>query len=207
MSIIYYIHIHYHDLILNTLKSPSHVSLTGTFNTLDVRLYRTYKTPTTSKAITFAKPFIAPPGLPLGLNYLDLGNEANIRIKAYASDITSNGFCNHIDSWSDTALYAGGASWLNLARDHLEFQHGQFSTRSDTQSRLSSRRIAFEHPFKSPPKVIVFFNALDLDKQFSWRIWTYATDIDTMGFTIHIETWDNTVAYGAAAAGRMDRLS
>ena len=178
-------------------RCSPHISLTGTFNTLDVRPYRTHQTPETRKAITFSKPFIAPPSIPLGLNYLDLGNEANIRINAYTSDITSDGFRVHIDSWWDTTLHAGGASWLNLPPDHLEYQHGQFGAHANT--RLSLQRITFEHPFVSMPKVVVFLNMLDLDKTFAWRIKTYATDIDCRGFTIHIETWDNTVAYGATA--------
>ena len=180
-------------------RGPLRTSLTGTFNTLDVRPYRMKRTRTTSKAITFSKPFTAPPGLLMGLNYLDIGNEANIRIKVYASDISSNGFRVHIDSWSDTTLHAGGASWFKLAPDRLEYQHGQFSARSNARSRLSSCRITFARPFGSLPKVIVFFNMLDLDKKFAWRIKAYATDIDCRGFTIHIETWGDTLLHGAAA--------
>jgi hypothetical protein len=173
------------------------MALTGSFNTQEVRSYEAQRTAQTSKAIAFEKPFVAPPGVPLGLNYLDIGNEANIRIKAYASDTTPNGFRVHVDTWSDTTLHAGGASWLNLAPDRPEYQHGQFSTRTNT--RISTHRITFERPFISLPKVIVFLNMLDLDKNFAWRIKTYATDIDCRGFTIHIETWDNTVVHGAAA--------
>jgi hypothetical protein len=173
--------------------------LTGTFNTLDVRPYRMQQTPETSKAITFSKAIFPPPGLSLGLNYLDLGNESNVRIKAYASDITSNGFRVHVDSWSDTTLHAGGVSWLNLASDCLEYQHGQFSTPTDAHSRLFSHDITFARRFVSPPKLIVFFNALDLDKETNCRIKTYATNVSGTGFTIHIESWHNTVVYGASA--------
>jgi hypothetical protein len=181
------------------LRGSSYIPLTGTFNTLDVRPYRMQHTPETSKAIAFSKPFFPSPGLSLGLNYLDLGNESNVRIKAYASDITSDGFRVHVDSWSDTTLHAGGASWFNLAPDHLEYQHGQFSAPAEAHSRLFSDNITFAPSFVSPPKVIVFFNTLDLDKETSWRIKTYATNISSTGFTIHIESWHSTVAYGAAA--------
>jgi hypothetical protein len=175
------------------------MSLTGMFNTLDVRPSWMQQTHQTSKAITFPKPFIAPPGLPMGLNYLDIGNKANIRIKAYSSDISSNGFRVHIDSWSDTTLHAGGVSWLKLAPNHLEYQYGQFSIPANARSKLFSHRITFASSFVSPPKVIVFFNTLDLDKESSWSVKTYASHIRSTGFTIHIETWHNTVAYGAVA--------
>ena len=181
------------------LRGSSFIPLTGTFNTLDVCPYRMQKAPQTSKAITFSKPFSQPPGLSLGLNYLDLGNESNVRIQAYASDITSNGFRVHVDSWSDTTLHAGGVSWLNLTSDHLECQHGQFRAPADARSRLFSHDIPFARPFVSPPKVVVFFNALDLDKETNLRLKTYATNISSTGFTIHIESWHTTVAYGAAA--------
>ncbi|KAI9509691.1 hypothetical protein F5148DRAFT_1185827 [Russula earlei] len=63
----------------------------------------------------------------------------------------------------------------------------------------ASARIDFERPFATPPKVVVFFNYIDLDKGHNWRLKTSATDIDVNGFTLNIETWADTVLNAAQA--------
>jgi len=178
------------------------MSTTGLFNTQDVRLWN-QPTQQTSKEIPFAKPFVAPPGLPIGLNSLDIDHNANIRAKAYASDVTKNSFVVHIDCWADTTLYSGGATWLDVAPGNLEYQWGQFATTEDhpwdKPQTLTSRRINFTRPFVTPPKVISFLNQLDLQNDRNYRVKTTVSNIDATGFTLHIDTWGDTVLYSATA--------
>lgn len=61
----------------------------------------------------------------------------------------------------------------------------------------ASVRIDFERPFLTPPNVAVFFNCIELERFRTWRLKTTATDIDTKGFTLHIETWLDTILYAA----------
>ncbi|KAH9172565.1 hypothetical protein EDB89DRAFT_1964925, partial [Lactarius sanguifluus] len=59
---------------------------------------------------------------------------------------------------------------------------------------LASVRIDFERPFVTPPKVVVFFNCIELSKYQDWRLKTTATDIDVGGFTLNIDTTFYTAA-------------
>ncbi|KZP17058.1 hypothetical protein FIBSPDRAFT_865389 [Athelia psychrophila] len=167
----------------------------------DVTEVRAWQNPTTKthKSITFSKPFVVPPGLPIGLNTLNIDAGANIRVTSSASDITKTGFVVHVDCWLETKLYSAGVSWLEVGPGDLECQHGQFGT-TDVHPRnmpqaQTSRRINFARPYVTPPKVISFLTSLDMARDRNWRITTKVTGIDKKGFTIHIDTWLNTILY------------
>ena len=178
------------------------MSSTGSWNTREVRSPRESQLVTT-KNITFAKPFSAPPRLPLGFNTLDLGNHANIRVMANAGNITKEGFTASLNTWADSMVYFAGASWLELAPGYLEYQCGEFSTEDDhpwnKPQMETSRRIYFGRPFINPPKVIVFLKQLDMEKGRNCRVVTKVSDIDVSGFNIHINTWAGSILYSATA--------
>jgi len=50
------------------------------------------------------------PSVFVALNFLDIDCKASLRIKAYVDGVSRTGLVCHIDSWSDTVLYAAGAS-------------------------------------------------------------------------------------------------
>jgi hypothetical protein len=52
--------------------------------------------------------------LTVGLKLLDIGNTANIRVRASASRVTENEFELSIDSWSDSQLYNAAATWIEF---------------------------------------------------------------------------------------------
>ena len=178
------------------------MSSTGSWSTREVRSPHEPQLVAT-KNITFAKPFSAPPRLPLGFNTLDFGNRANIRITAKAENITEEGFTASLNAWGDSILYFAGASWLELAPGYFEYQNGEFSTQDDRPwnkpQKETSRRIYFSRPFINPPKVIVFLKQLDVDKNKHCRVVTRVSDIDVSGFNIHINTWGDSILYSATA--------
>lgn len=179
------------------------MSDTGTYNTEETRAWNK-PTTETHKTIDFAKPFVAPPTLPLGLNTLDIDKGHNIRVKSYTSDITDKNFVVHVDCWADTVLYSAGVSWLDIAPGDLEYQTGLFATTDDhpwnAPQTLTSRRINFARPFVTPPKVISFLTSLDMANTANWRVKTYVDGIDAKGFTIHVDTWADTILYLGGAA-------
>ena len=59
--------------------------------------------------------------------------------------------------------------------------------------------IDFERLFVSAPKVVPFFNYIDLCKDHGWRIYTAVSDIDTDDSTLTIDTWSDTILYTAQA--------
>ncbi|KAF8536731.1 hypothetical protein BDD12DRAFT_918270 [Trichophaea hybrida] len=168
------------------------------FNTGEVRYWYPPQLKT-SKQIIFPKPYVATPGLHMGLNSLDIGNSANIRVTAYANEFKPNYFRVHVDGWgNDTQIYSA------------EYQHGQFSTTEhhphDRPQHETSRRIKFSCPFVTPPKV-VFLQELDMWNAKNWQVTTWAADVDEFGFTIHINTWADTVLYGATAGWIVSNIS
>ena len=178
------------------------MSTTGSWNTRDVR--PTNNPPqVTAKNITFGTPFSAPPKLPLGFNLLDINKSTNIRAIASADDITKEGFTVSLSTWGDGILHAAGASWFELSRSYYEYQTGEFSTEDDhpwdKPQLKTSRRINFARPFITPPKVIVFLKQLDMDKRKNYRIKTLVSGIEANGFTIHIDTWLDSILYRAVA--------
>ena len=158
----------------------------------------------TVKRQDFPQPFDVPPKLALGLNWLDVANVANIRVRAYADNITTKTADVHIDTWLDTTLYSGGCTWFTAsASRNPDFQVGQFCTEddhpSDKPQAQTQRRINFDRAYAAPPKVVVWLSQLDMAHDKHWRVRATATDIDAKGFTIHLDTWDDTTLYSAAA--------
>ncbi|KIJ19210.1 hypothetical protein PAXINDRAFT_153712 [Paxillus involutus ATCC 200175] len=159
--------------------------------------------PDTFAQVDFPHPFTALPHLPHGIRQLDVGNNANIRVKMAIENITQTSGVYHITSWADTTLYSGIIDSLNLAPSNLEFLTGEhmriWCEHAPTKSASASMCITFERPFITPPKVLVFFNYIDLDTNRNWRLKTTATDIDANRFTLNIVTWNDTILYAAQA--------
>jgi hypothetical protein len=81
-----------------------------------------------SKEIQFSPPYLVTPRLALGLKLLDVGNSANIRVRAAAVRLAEDRFALNIDSWADTQLYNVAVTWLEFAADETDYQ-GVFESR------------------------------------------------------------------------------
>lgn len=125
------------------------------------------------------------------------------RVRVIATNITKDSFKASLNCWGDTTLYFASASWLELSPGHLEYQSGEFCTVDDhpwnKPQMETPRRIIFDRPFITPPKVIVFLKQLDMANDKSWLVATKVSGIDPNGFTIHIDTWGDSILYSAGA--------
>ena len=146
----------------------------------------------TSAQVGFPRTFLAPPRLPHGIRNLDQAKNANIRVRTPIENITKTSAVYHVTGWADTVVYGGIVASLNLAPGNVEFLTGEYTR---TSSSPASVRINFERPFSTPPKVLSFFNAFDLDRSKNWRLKTGIANIDKNGFTLDIETWADTILY------------
>jgi len=156
--------------------------------------------PDTRATINFPHSFVALPRVPHGLSSLDIGKNANVRVKSTIKSFTRHWADCHITTWSDTTLYGGIDHIFVLAPNNLDFLTGEHMRNlSADPTDPPSVRVNFERSFPTPPKVVVFFNYIDLDKSRNWRLKTTATDIDANGFTLSIETWSDTILYAAQA--------
>jgi hypothetical protein len=134
---------------------------------------------------------------------MDIAISSGIRVSAYADQIQNDGFQIQIDSWGSTILYDGACIWFGVpsddANDPPDYQVGQFSTSEDhpwdQPQNLTSRRINFPRAYSVLPNVVVWLNGLDINFNTNWRVRAYATDIDPTGFTIHIDSWSDTLLY------------
>lgn len=174
----------------------------GSFYTSEVRPWNQPRADT-SKQISFISPYSAPPGLPIGLNMLDIGNDAFIRIHSHSSNVKNDRFSININTWADTKLYGGGCTWLEIEKNNTDFQFGAFNTLEDfnwddPQSH-HTRLITFPRSYSAPPRVVVWLTVLEMRHTSDWRVKTYETNVTATGFTIHIETLgDSVLNFGTA---------
>ncbi|KAF8123253.1 hypothetical protein EV363DRAFT_1228913 [Boletus edulis] len=169
------------------------------FNTGSVRPWHKPQ-PDTHATLNFPRPLAAPSRIAHGFRQLDIGCNANIRARSRVQKITESHVDCHISTWADTTLYSGIDHVLALAPEDQDLLTGEHMRNLLTNPHdPASVRINFERPFSSPPKVVVFFNLIALDKHRNWRLSTTATSIDANGFTLNIETWADTILYVAQA--------
>lgn len=177
---------------------------TPSFNTMETRQWNQPGQEAVKRQV-FPKDLGAPPRMALGLAWLDVANTANLRVNAFADNISARSADVHINAWADTRLYSAGCTWFcEPPSTYADFQVGQFSTQEDhawnTEQAKTSRRIKFPRSYGAAPKVVVWLNQLDMASDKNWRVAATATDIDASGFTINIETWADSRLYSAAAA-------
>lgn len=175
----------------------------GTFHTNELRSWKEVWQKT-SKVVSFANKYSAPPNLVVGLTAVDVGRNANVRVRSSTSGVQHDRFEIHLDSWEETTLYGAGCAWLELEATESDFQYGSYHTIEDhpwTQPQIhNTRNITFARAYPAVPKVVVWLSCIDLSSGKNWRIKTFATDVSAVGFTIHIDTWADSVLYTAVAS-------
>lgn len=177
--------------------------LYGTFDTQEVRPWDVVAQDA-SRLATFPGAFTAPPLFAAGFTELNISNAANIRVSATVTNITQTSAYLHLSSWETTRLYSATSIWLAMSARDPSYQTGQFSTTEDhpwEQPQLStSRTIVFTRPYAVPPEIVVWLSMIDMERTRNWRISAFATDVTATGFTININTWDDSLIYEATAS-------
>ncbi|KAI9451499.1 hypothetical protein BJY52DRAFT_99137 [Lactarius psammicola] len=153
--------------------------------------------------LNFPRLFVDRPRVAHGIRLIDIGKHANIRVSSSLQHLTKSSAdcrittCNKTPTLYHEIVYA---HVFALAPADLDFLTGEHTHNLWMNSNdPASVRIDFERPFVTPPKVVVFLNCIDLDKNHNWRVKTTASDIDVKGFTLHIGTWSDTILYAARA--------
>jgi len=176
----------------------------GKFSTIDVHPWDQPQMHT-SQTITFPKKFSkAPPKVIVWLCELDMASNANWRVKAHATDITEEGFTIHIDTWADTTLYSGTAWWMAYPSHCTHIASGSYNTMDvrpwNVPQLVNQGHVQFDHPFRSPPKVLTALNCLDIDRRSGLRIASATSDVTSEGMAWNINAWSDTVIYSAGAS-------
>lgn len=157
----------------------------------------------TSKVVKFVGKHSAAPMLPTGLTMLDIGSNTSLCVKAYHSHIQKDSCNINLDSWAGTSLYGASCEWLEIGTNDPDWQSGIYDTLEDHPRHEyvmeNSRTIHFAHAYSAPPVVVVWLTELDMSKDQDWRVKTFATNVMRTGFTIHINTWGDSVLYSGVA--------
>ncbi|OTA98867.1 hypothetical protein M426DRAFT_257973 [Hypoxylon sp. CI-4A] len=152
--------------------------------------------------ISYQTPSNAAPHIPVGITNIDIDRETNIRLRAFATQVSNGKFEAWLYSWWDTKLWSAGMAYLERSPriDDTCMQTGVYHT-VETAGNYEPQpnrmaRINFTTPFESPPKVVTWIQHIDLDRKSNWRMEVYPTDIDRNGFTIHVDHGEETTLYG-----------
>ncbi|KAH8148317.1 uncharacterized protein LAJ45_07770 [Morchella importuna] len=161
--------------------------------------------PFNQEQVLLTPQYSSPPRVAIGLTALDVSANHDLRICAYVDRLAEDSFVVHLDSWGSTELLAASATWLDVAADDPHFQVGSFDTieiqSSEQPEQAISKRIDFERTFAdSPPIVLVWLNSVHANKSHNTRVKVYTSDIDKQGFTIHVDTWGDSILYSGGAS-------
>lgn len=140
---------------------------------------------------------------PIGLNHIDLGNQATFRLKAYADNVKPadedfNSFkaTIHLDTWHDTILNHAACSWLDVSKHSTDFQFGTYQSGGLVGGESKQEiPIPFPKPYSVAPKVIVWLNMIDIANNENTRIHAAAPVVTAEGFTLVVLTWLKTHVY------------
>ncbi|KAF7533657.1 hypothetical protein G7054_g6895 [Neopestalotiopsis clavispora] len=146
----------------------------------------------------------SPPPLAVGLYWIDIDNSANIRVIAHAEKVTASSADFRIDTWADTHVYGAATTWFQPPPNDPDFQIGQFSTLDDhvwfDPQPETTRYIAFDPPYAAPPRIVIWLNQLDMERNLDWNVKAFATNVTAAGFTININSGDETNLYAGTAS-------
>lgn len=172
----------------------------GKFNTTEIRPEDKPQL-VNDKVKYYYKKYDSTPELPVGITSLDISQAANIRITASTSNATNENFTASLQSWADTVLYSASMTYLEKSSAFNYTQTGVYNTREtrplNKPQLTHSKRINFTTPFSAPPKMVTWLQSLDMDKSRNWRIRVSATNVDKNGFTIHADSWADSILYSA----------
>ncbi|KIW93303.1 uncharacterized protein Z519_05908 [Cladophialophora bantiana CBS 173.52] len=182
--------------------STSHGNETGTFNS---NQYSRWYEPQTMIAqwVAFPESFNTAPNVVLGLQFINVKRGSSTGGLSVYADGTNEGFLMTLDAVADSQLYTAICTWIAvppyIAVNTTHYQVGHWSTlehhsRQPLQAATSSR-INFSYKCDVAPKVVVWIDGFEMASEKDWRMKVYATQIDLTGFTIHIDTWNDTVLY------------
>jgi len=157
-----------------------------------------------SKQIDFSVSYVNPPRVVVGISGCDIWCGKNQRLRASVDSITPTNMVVHADSWADTALYSAKTTWVEVEDTDYEFQVGTFDTLTlhpwYEQPLKNNARVDFNTSFSEPPNVMVWLTGFDFGAGHNFRITVTADAIDANGFTIHLDTWADTLLCSATAS-------
>jgi hypothetical protein len=132
-----------------------------------------------------------------GLVSVDVEAKENFRVALWSTDQQDGReYRINLGTTSQTALlHSASAYWLSTGKDDNRYQTGRYEWCWDypwnvrTAGERYSKRIQFPKPFKQIPKVTTVITHIDSSLDKIVRAKVVATNIDTQGFNLNLESW------------------
>ena len=152
------------------------------------------------KVITYASEESEVPNVAVGFKMISMSNSVighRIGGRAFGTSFYEDKFTLNIDSLPHTKMYNGGAMWYKYSATDPDLQSAVVRVTNSPQTLKASvtRRVTFERPYTTQPKVFVGITGFDISAE--WHLHVYATDIDVNGFTLHVDPWGLAELYSA----------
>ncbi|KAI8296803.1 hypothetical protein K4K56_000075 [Colletotrichum sp. SAR 10_98] len=125
-----------------------------------------------------------------GIRKVDMGINANFRLKSEVSNVDSVGYTVKMGTWNETCLNAAICNVLSFEPADKRVQTGSARWDSLTGGNGRWTRQTFGKAFNQTPNVVVFISAFDTEERKVVRIDVAPSDIDKNGFTVHMKTWN-----------------
>ncbi|KAF5371563.1 hypothetical protein D9757_010387 [Collybiopsis confluens] len=174
---------------------------TGIFSTSSIRSWQHPALDNRTTTKFAGGPLAQAPKIIAGLNSLDFGYTANLRIKTMIEEITKESFTINLQSWTNTINYMSSAAWLRVPSEDHELQCGTFTTMEKTHwtqpQKQCVQKIHFPYLYASAPNVVVFLTSLDVERTANVRVRIYANYVQPDSFTINIESWGDSTLWMA----------
>ena len=158
-----------------------------------------------AKKILFDPAYGSVPKMAIGLSRVDMKCKANKKPAARIDAVIEDHAIVSVSTWDDGILNGGAVTWIEAESQNVDWQFGEFNTQevrdhNDTSSQKAEKVIYFSPKYSTPPRVIVVLKLFDLDNNHGYRVKAYATDITAEHFTIHIDTWGDSILYVGAVS-------
>ncbi|KAI0107738.1 hypothetical protein GGR51DRAFT_514909 [Nemania sp. FL0031] len=145
-----------------------------------------------SERINFAQPFNTRPKVTTWLRSLDMAARRNWCVRVYPTDIDTNGFTIHADSWADSILCSVSVNWLVHDVNHPAITSDRFNIQEirpfNTPHDRASGIFHFPVILPTAPKVIVAIDSLDCDKSPDLALSLGTSSITRANFTWHLQS-------------------
>ena len=152
--------------------------------------------------VDFPRAFSVPPKVLVWISALDFSKAYNWRLKTTATDITTDGFILHADTWDNTILYKADVTFIALAEEGLPgMQSGTFSTadvRGPGWVNANTGSAKFKQAFQKPPRVVAGLSMLELGCGRGFRVQT-STEPNKESVTWNLNAAGDSHLYGASA--------
>ncbi|KAN0060836.1 hypothetical protein ACQY0O_007495 [Thecaphora frezii] len=157
-----------------------------------------------SKVVTTSRTWNILPGL----TKVDMGHGANFRVSCWPTDIKDNqSYRINAGTWADTVLTDAEWKLLSFQQSDGRIRVGRVESNNCRDggwttafaSEKFTKYQKFDPPFAQPPRVVVGLAGFDTKTGVGLRVSVYASDITREGCQIHLDSWNDTVAYNIVA--------